>query len=54
MYSDLAAYGLLASIFIVTGLRMFIDKPNRTAPNSIRWLERFRKNHDAKAASIDS
>jgi len=27
MVSDLITYGLLASIFIVNGLRMFIEKP---------------------------
>lgn len=27
MVSDLVSYGLLASIFIVTGLRMFVEKP---------------------------
>jgi hypothetical protein len=29
MVSDLIMYGLLASIFIVTGLRMFVEKPNK-------------------------
>jgi hypothetical protein len=29
MVSDLIMYALLASIFIVTGLRMFVDKPNK-------------------------
>jgi hypothetical protein len=28
MLSDLMSYGLLASVFVVTGLRMFIEKPN--------------------------
>ncbi len=27
--SDLVSYGLLASIFILTGLRMLIEKPNK-------------------------
>lgn len=27
MVSDLIAYGLLASIFVLNGLRMFIEKP---------------------------
>src|SRR6266550_12704 len=29
MLSDLISYGVLASIFIVTGLRVFVDKPNK-------------------------
>jgi hypothetical protein len=29
MGSDLITYALLASVFIVTGLRMFVDKPNK-------------------------
>jgi hypothetical protein len=29
MASDLVTYALLASIFIVTGLRMFVEKPNK-------------------------
>jgi hypothetical protein len=29
MVSDLIMYALLASIFIVTGLRMFVEKPNK-------------------------
>lgn len=29
MISDLVTYALLASIFIVTGLRMFVEKPNK-------------------------
>jgi hypothetical protein len=30
MISDLISYGLLAGIFVVTGLRTFFDKPNKT------------------------
>jgi hypothetical protein len=29
MISDLVTYALLASIFVVTGLRMFVEKPNK-------------------------
>ena len=28
MLSDLISYGLLVSVFVVTGLRMFVEKPN--------------------------
>jgi hypothetical protein len=29
MLSDLIMYALVASVFIVTGLRMFVEKPNK-------------------------
>ena len=29
MVSDLIMYVLVASVFIVTGLRMFVEKPNK-------------------------
>jgi hypothetical protein len=29
MVSDVIMYVLLASIFVVTGLRMFVEKPNK-------------------------
>lgn len=29
MISDIISYALLAVIFVVTGLRLFIEKPNR-------------------------
>jgi len=40
MLSDLAIYGLLVSVFIVTGLRMFIEKPNKLSEIT---LPRFRR-----------
>ena len=54
MTSDFVAYGLLASIFIVTTLRMFIEKPNGLANRPLRLLERFRKDGKRKSRSIDS
>ena len=54
MISDLAAYGLLVSIFVVNGLRMFIEKPTPGTRRSNRLFERFRRNNGAKAASLDS
>lgn len=42
MVSDLVSYGLLASVFIVTGLRMFVDKPNKI--KEIRLPRRKRAN----------
>ena len=29
--SDLFSYGLLAAIFVITGLRMFVEKPKKLA-----------------------
>lgn len=37
MVSDLISYGLLASIFVVTGLRMFVEKPNRVKELPLLW-----------------
>jgi hypothetical protein len=38
MLADLLSYGLLISVFVVTGLRMFVEKPNKLVevPN-FRW-----------------
>jgi hypothetical protein len=41
MISDLISYGLLAAIFVVTGLRTFFDKPNKTTEIP---LQHWRKN----------
>lgn len=54
MISDLAAYGLLASIFIVNGLRMFIEKPTRVRQRSLRLFDRFRRSKSARTGSLDS
>lgn len=43
MDADIVAYGLLASIFVVHGLRMWIDKPTAAGQRSALWLERFKK-----------
>jgi hypothetical protein len=51
MMFDLITYGLLASIFIVNTLRMFIDKPKNTlqaAPLSWQRLLRRRQKSDAR------
>lgn len=40
MLSDLISYGLLASIFVLTGLRNFIEKPNRANQFSLRPWKR--------------
>ena len=41
MISDLISYGLLAAIFVVTGLRTFFDKPNKATEIP---LQHWRKN----------
>jgi hypothetical protein len=42
MLSDLISYGLLASIFVVTGLRNFIEKPNHANQFSLRPWRRVK------------
>ena len=37
MISDLVSYGLLTSIFILTGLRMLIEKPNKLKETQLLW-----------------
>jgi hypothetical protein len=41
MGSELITYGLLASIFIVTGLRMFIEKPQSGTRSCRAAVARF-------------
>jgi hypothetical protein len=40
MLADLLSYGLLVSVFVVTGLRMFVEKPNKLAEIPIFRLKR--------------
>jgi hypothetical protein len=41
MLSDLISYGVLAGVFIVTGLRALIDKPNKLKTIPLpRWKRR--------------
>ena len=54
MVSDLISYGLLASVFIVTGLRILVEKPNKPKEiPAIRW-KRVKADRNLKAASRDS
>lgn len=42
MIADLLAYALLAFIFVVTGLRMFLEKPNKATETPLRpWRKVF-------------
>ncbi len=54
MNSDLVAYSLLASIFIVTTLRMFIEKPSRLVQRPVRVVEWLRRGGKGKSPSVDS
>ena len=36
MASDIISYALLAIIFVITGLRMFLEKPNRLTEIPLR------------------
>ena len=53
MISDLIAYALLASVFIVTGLRMFVEKPNKLTEIPIFRWKRAWSGKRSKAASSD-
>jgi hypothetical protein len=44
MVSDLISYGLLASIFVVTGLRMFVEKPNKLKELPLPSWKRIKPN----------
>jgi len=57
MIFDFMTYGLLASIFIVNMLRMFIDKPNKafqTAELPWQRLLKRRQKHIAKSSEVQS
>jgi len=57
MIFDFITYGLLASIFIVNMLRMFIDKPNHAVQTAeLPWqrLLRRRQKHGAKSSESQS
>ena len=44
MASDLISYAPLVVVFIVTGLRMFVEKPSRAKQFSLRpWREVFHR-----------
>jgi hypothetical protein len=44
MAADLISYALLAFIFVVTGLRMFTEKPNKLTEIPLRpWRKDLRR-----------
>ena len=54
MGSELITYGLLASIFIVTGLRMFIEKPKKAFEVTEQPWQRLKRRQESRSASADS
>lgn len=50
MLSDLISYGLLASIFVLTGLRNFVDKPNHANQFSLRPWKRVKSKSTSRDA----
>ena len=47
MLSDLISYGLLVSVFVVTGLRMFVEKPNELKELPLQSWNRKPTSRDA-------
>ena len=54
MGSELITYGLLASIFIVNGLRMFIEKPKKALEVAEQPWKRLKRRQESRSASTDS
>ena len=52
MLSDLISYRLLVSVFVVTGLRMFVEKPNGLKELPLRSWKSINKN--SKPTSRDA
>lgn len=44
--SDLISYALLAGIFVITGLRMFIEKPKKLAETQAMHRQNSNGNED--------
>ena len=54
MGSELITYGILASIFIVTGLRMFIEKPKKAREVTEQPWPRLKRRQEPRSESTDS
>ena len=52
MTSELISYAVLASVFIVTGLRLFIDKPGK--PSELPFLHSENKPVDENSSPDSS
>lgn len=54
MIFDLITYGLLASIFVVNTLRMFVEKPKNALQTShLPWQRLLRRRSKSGSQSID-
>jgi hypothetical protein len=53
MLSDLISYGVLAGVFIVTGLRMLVEKPNKIKEIPLSRWKRLSVDKNSSAASRD-
>ena len=54
MGSELITYGLLASIFIVNGLRMFIEKPRKAFEAAERRWQGLKRRQELRSGPTDS
>lgn len=54
MVSDLITYGLLASIFILNGLRMFVEKPNKALEMPLQRWHLLKRRQESRKVSTDS
>ena len=54
MVSELITYGLLVSIFIVHGLRMFIEKPKKALQVPQQPWHLFKRRQESRAGAKDS
>ena len=54
MVSDLISYAVLASVFIVTGLRMFFEKPNRLSELPFLRSEPKQFDENSEPDSVDA
>ena len=50
--SDLISYALLAGIFVITGLRMFIEKPKKLAETKAMHRQSSNGNEDFSSTAI--
>jgi hypothetical protein len=54
MVSDLITYGLLASIFILNGLRMFVEKPKKAEEVPLQPWHLLKRRQESRKVSTNS
>lgn len=54
MTGDMITYGVLASVFIINGLRMWIEKPTGLGDRRFAWLTRFKRRTINRIDSFNS